>query len=99
MVQISLQNSKMVSQEVYSKFIADGELRRSGWQVDGGQLFSGCDDGASLAPAWTTAGALASASQPPLYLPALTTITYARRGAHGCCSPISFVARMPQEFC
>ena len=28
---------------------ADGELRRGTWQVDGGQLFSGCNDAAASA--------------------------------------------------
>ena len=28
---------------------ADGKLRRGTWQVDGGQLFSGCNDAAASA--------------------------------------------------
>ena len=78
---------------------ADGEHRRSGWKVDGGQLFPGHNYGAALACARTTPGALASLFEPPSYLPSLTTITCARRGACSSCSAASFVARVPQDYC
>ena len=52
---------------------ADGEHRRSGWMVDGGQLFPSRNDGAALACARTTPGALVSSFEPPSYLPSLTT--------------------------
>ena len=78
---------------------ADGEHRRSGWMVDGGQLFLSRNDGAALACARTTPGALVSSFEPPSYLPSLTTITCARRGACSCCSSASSVARVPQDCC
>ena len=78
---------------------ADGEHRRSGWMVDGGQLFPSRNDGAALACARTTPGALVSSFEPPSYLPSLTTITCARRGACSCCSSASSVARVPQDCC
>ena len=78
---------------------ADGEHGGSGWKVDGGQLFPGHNYGAALACARTTPGALASLFEPPSYLPSLTTITCARRGACSSCSAASFVARVPQDYC
>ena len=78
---------------------ADGEHHGSGWKVDGGQLFPGHNYGAALACARTTPGALASLFEPPSYLPSLTTITCARRGACSSCSAASFVARVPQDYC
>ena len=78
---------------------ADGEHRRSGWMVDGGQFFPSRNDGAALACARATPGALVSSSEPPSYLPSLTTITCARRGACSCCSSASSVARVPQDCC
>ena len=75
---------------------ADGEHGGSGWKVDGGQLFPGHNYNAALACAQTTPGALASLFKLPSYLPSLTTITCARRGA---CSSASSVARVPQDCC
>ena len=67
--------------------------------LDGGQLFPGHNYGAALACARTTPGALVSSFEPPSYLPSLTTITCARRGACSCCSSASSVARVPQDCC
>ena len=57
---------------------ADGEHRRSGWMVDGGQLFPSRNDGAALACARTTPGTLVSSFEPPSYLPSLSHHHYVR---------------------
>ena len=95
----SCQNVSALRNRISHQVDADGEHRRSGWKVDGGQLFPGHNYGAALACARTTPGALVSSFEPPSYLPSLTTITCARRGACSCCSSASSVARVPQDCC
>ena len=76
---------------------ADGERRSNNCKVDGGQLFTDGDDGAASAHDWTRSRTLVSASEPPCYLPTLTTITCARHGARVCCLSTSLVMRVPQD--
>ena len=76
---------------------ADGERRSNNCKVDDGQLFTDGDDGAASAHDWTRSRTLVSASEPPCYLPTLTTITCARHGARVCCSSTSLVMRVPQD--
>ena len=93
------QNVSALRNRISHQVDADGEHGGSRWKVDGGQLFADGDDGAASAHDLTRSQALTRSSEPPPYLPTLTTITYARYGAHACCSSASFVARVPQDYC
>ena len=78
---------------------ADGERRSSNWKVDGDQLFTDGDGKAASAYGLARSLALVSSSEPPCYLPTVTTNTCARHGAFSCCSSANLVARVPQDCC
>ena len=78
---------------------ADGEHRRSGWMVDGGQLLPDCNVGATFACAQTTPGPRRARQLiRTTVLPSHTHHHYstcARRGACSCCSATRYRVQYP----